>query len=143
MSTRVYNSDEVTASFAGVPIEEPADGTFITIRWLNDAFASTVGAHGQVARSRTNDNRAEIEITLMQTSPTNAALSAIWLADKNSPGGAGIGGFLVADLNGTSLHTAGNAWIKRSPDVEYANEPGTRVWLLECDNLRDFTGGNL
>lgn len=143
MTTRIYNSDEVTVSFAGIPIEEPIDGEFLTITWTSDGFTSTVGANGEVARSKTNDNRATIEIRLMQTSPTNAALSAVWLADKNAPGGAGIGGFLVADLNGTSLHTAGNAWIRRSPDVSYANEPGERVWTIEVDNLRDFSGGNL
>lgn len=143
MTTRIYDSNEVAASFAGIPIEEPVEGEFLTITWTSDAFTTTVGSRGEVARSKTNDNRATIEIRLMQTSPTNTALSGVWLADKNAPGGAGIGGLLVTDLNGLSLYVAGNAWIRRSPDASFANEPGERVWTLECDNLRDFTGGNL
>jgi hypothetical protein len=143
MSTRIYDANEVQISFAGVPIEGYADGDFLTITHEADAFASIVGSDGNVARSKTNDNRATIEIRLMNTSPTNAALSAIYQADKKAPGGAGVGAFLCVDLNGTSLYTGGNAWIRRAPDPVFGREANERVWTLEVDNLIDFTGGNL
>ena len=143
MTTRIYDSNEVQISFAGVPVTGYADGQFLSITHTSDAFVSMVGTDGQVARSKSNDNRAEISIDLLQTSPTNAAFSAIHLADKNAPGGAGIGAFLCVDLNGTSLYAAGNCWIKRSPDPTFDREPTSRTWLLECDALQDFTGGNI
>jgi hypothetical protein len=143
MATRIYDSNEVKVTFAGVPVRDTADNDFITITKASDAFTTVVGTDGNVARSKTNDLRADVEIRLMNTSPTNAALSAIHLADKNAPGGAGVGAFLCVDLNGTSLYAAGNAWIKRSPDPVFGREASERVWLLEVDALQDFTGGNI
>lgn len=143
MTTRVYDFNEVQASFAGVPIAGWSDGDGISITRESDAFTSKVGLKGNVSRSKTNDNRATIELRLMNTSPTNAALSAIALADREAPGGAGIGAFLCVDLNGTSLYAAGNCWIKRVPDPVFGAEASERVWTFEVDELRDFTGGNL
>lgn len=143
MTTRIYDSNEVQISFAGIPIEGYADGDFITITHTADAFTTTVGTDGSVARSKTRDNRATIELRLMSTSPTNAALSAVYQADKNASGGAGIGAFLCVDLNGTSLYAAGNCWIRRPPDPSFGREASERVWTLEVDALQDFTGGSL
>ncbi len=143
MTTRVYDSNEVQVSFAAIPLNGWADGDFITITRESDTFTSVVGTDGAVSRSKTNDNRATVEVHLMNTSPSNAAMSAIALADREAPGGAGIGAFLCVDLNGTSLYTSGNAWIKRAPDPTFGREASERVWTLEVDELRDFTGGNL
>jgi len=143
MTVRISDFNEVVCTFAGLPIEGWADGVALTITRTSDVFTSQVGNKGDVARSKTNDHRAEIEIVLQQVSPTNAGLSAIYLADRNAPGGAGIGAFLIVDLNGTSLYTAGNSWIKRPPDPTFDREPTNRTWLLECDAIQDFTGGNI
>lgn len=143
MTTRIYDSNQVQVSFAGIPVQGYADGDFLTITKESDAFSSVVGTDGEVSRSKTNDRRATVEIILMSTSPTNDILSAVHVADINAPGGAGVGGFLVTDLNGSSLYASGNAWVKRSPDVTYGREANERTWTLEVDVLQDFTGGNL
>lgn len=143
MTTRISDFNDVQVSFAGIPIEGWADGDVLTITKESDSFGDMVGVRGDVMRYKTNDYRATIEIRLQQTSPVNAALSAIYQADREAPGGAGVGGFLVSDLNGTSVYASGNCWIQRSPDPTYSNEPRERVWTLRCDVLRDFTGGNL
>ena len=143
MTTRIFDFNEVQASFAGVPIAGWADGDGITITRESDVFSSVVGLKGNVSRSKTNDNRGTIEFNLMSTSPTNALLSAIALADREAPGGAGVGALLIVDLNGTSLFTSGNAWIKRPPDPVFGREASTRTWTLEVDELQDFNGGNL
>jgi hypothetical protein len=140
---RIADFNEVQVSFATVIINGWADGDVLTLTRESDAFGSVVGVTGSVARYRTNDNRATITISLMSTSPVNAALSAIFTADLYAPGGAGIGALLIVDLAGTSIYTAGNCWIKRPPDPTWSNEPRERVWTLECATIRDFTGGNL
>lgn len=140
---RIADFNEVVVTFAGIPIDGWSDGDVLTVTREADLFGSTVGVTGSVARWKTNDNRATIEISLLSTSPVNAALSAIFQADLNAPGGAGVGGFMIADLNGTSLYVAGNCWIKRPPDPSWSNEPRERRWILECATIRDFTGGNL
>jgi hypothetical protein len=144
MTTRVYDSNRVQISFAGIPVEKGyADGDFLTITKSSDAFTSVVGTDGEVTRSKTLDRRAEVEIVLMQSSKTNDLLAAVHKADLESPGGAGVGAFLVVDQNGTSLYAAGNAWIKRAPDPVFGREAQSRTWLLEVDVLQDFTGGTL
>jgi hypothetical protein len=143
MTTRIYDSNQVQVAFAGVPVQGYADGDFLTISWETDAFSDVVGTDGEVSRSKTNDRRATVEIILMNTSPTNDLLQAIHLADLIGPGGAGVGALLVTDLNGTSLYTAGNAWISKAPDVTYGREANERTWTLRVDKLIAFTGGNL
>jgi hypothetical protein len=143
MTTRIYDSNQVQVAFAGIPVQGYADGDFLTITAETDAFTSVVGTDGEVSRSKSNDRRATVEIILMSTSPTNDLLSAVHVADLNSPGGAGVGALLVTDLNGTSLFTAGNAWVVKAPDVTYGREANERTWTLQVDSLVAFTGGNL
>ena len=140
---RIADFNQVQCSFAGVPIEGWADGDVLTVTREADIFGSVVGVTGSVARYKTNDNRETVTISLLSTSPVNAALSAIFTADLYAPGGAGVGAFMIVDLNGTTLITAGNAWIKRPPDLSWSNEPRERVWTLELATVRDFSGGNL
>lgn len=140
---RIADFNEVQVSFATVPIKGWADGDVLTVTRESDAFGTVVGVGGSVARYKTNDNRAIVTISLLSTSPVNAALSSIFLADLNAPGGAGVGAFMIVDLNGTSIYTAGNAWIQRPPDPSWSNEPRERVWTIACATIRDFSGGNL
>lgn len=143
MTTRIYDSNRVQISFAGIPCQGYADGDFLTITREADAFTSVVGTDGEVSRSKSNDRRATIEVTLMSTSPTNDLFSAVLAADINANGGAGVGAFLVVDLSGASLYSSGNAWITKGPDVTYSREATERTWTLQCDKLYEFTGGNL
>jgi hypothetical protein len=143
MTTRIYDSNEVAIAVGGIPIEGYADGQFLSITRTSDGFTTVVGTDGTVARSKTNDHRAIIEIALLQTSPSNLTFTALWNADRRAPGGAGIFAFLCTDLNGTSLYTSGNAWVQKGPDITMDREATSRTWVLECDNLQDFTGGNL
>ena len=140
---RIADFNEVQVSFAGIPIEGWADGDVLTLTREADAFGSVVGVSGSVARYKTNDNRCTVTLSLLSTSPVNAALSGIFLADLNAPGGAGIGGFTIVDLNGSSLYAAGSCWISRPPDPTWSNEPRERVWTLQCATIRDFSGGNI
>lgn len=141
---RVYDSNEVSINFAGIPIESGfAEGELIRIVMVEDAFKDYIGAGGDVSRSATHDQRADIEIRLAQTSPTNAALSAIHKADLASPNGAGVAPIEVTDLLGTSLHYASKCWIVKAPDTVYEREVKERVWKLRAADMSPFVGGNV
>lgn len=144
MSLKIYTSNQIVATFAGIPIQSgrSGEGDFIKLERMNPAFSTKVGADGEVARTRSNDKRAKITVTLMQTSDTNALFSAIFNLDENAPGGAGVGAFEVQDLGGTSLHFAPEAWIVKPADATYAAEVGTRVWEMEAAQLNGVIGGN-
>lgn len=140
---KVYTSSDIVATFGGVPLNSGrADGEFIKIEPITASFTRKAGADGEVTRSRSNDKGAKITITLMQTSDSNALLSAIHLLDITASNGAGVAAFSVVDLGGTSLHFAAEAWIMQPADVTYAPEAGTRVWVMECAQMTGTVGGN-
>ncbi len=144
MPTKVYNGDEVIVVFGPVLIQSGrGPEEFVRIESESNITEDDVGVDGEVVVSRSQDKRATITITLMQTAAANAELSVIANTLRNAP--SGIGGFhpvLIKDLNGVSLHTAINGWIQKEPDVAYAKAPGTREWELRVATLVRADGGN-
>lgn len=142
MGFKVYDSNQVKISIAGVPITGGfADGEFVRIERENDAFSDVVGTDGEVTRSKTNDNRATITISLMQTADANLSLSVLHNVDKLTTGGSGVGPVLIEDLNGIAIHESAQSWIMNEPDVTYDREAGSREWAIRCSNLIQLIAG--
>lgn len=142
MGFKVYDADQVKISINGIPITGGfADGEFLRIEWEGDAFSDVVGTDGEVTRSKTKDNRATATVLLMQTAEANLLLSAMHNADKLASGGAGVGPFLVEDLNGATLHESPQCWVMKSPDSTYDREATAREWPIRCANLSDLQAG--
>lgn len=142
MTTRIYDPNEISVSLAGVPLSGFADGEFISIAMESDAFSDVVGTDGEVSRSKSNDRRATITISLMQTSPSNDRLSALHNLDLAANNGAGVGAFLVRDRNGTSVFEADECWIMKAPDVSFDRTATSREWTLRAASLNRFDGSN-
>jgi hypothetical protein len=140
MATRTYDPGQHFVSFAGIPLTGFADGTYIVVERMSEAFTSVSGADGEVARVRLRDKRGSFKVTLIASSPINDVLSAI--ATKDELDGSGIGIFNIADGNGTTIVNAPNAWIKKRPSTEFSKELPKREWEFECDDLELFVGGN-
>lgn len=142
MSVKNYDPNNVKITIAGFPIDRGlADGTFVTVAREADAFTDQAGSDGQVVRIKSNDNRATITITLMQSSEVNGFLSALHNSDRNDPDGQGVGSFQLQDLNGDSSIRSATCWVQKMAEYEAAREPTDRVWTLRCGDLRDFIGG--
>ena len=140
MAVKTYDPGQHYATFANIPITGYAKGTYINVERMTEAFSSEAGAQGEVARTRKRDKRGTIKFTLMATSACNDLLSAI--ADQDEFDGTGVGALNIRDGNGTTVATAANAWIKKRPPTEFADEMPNRDWELECENLRLTVGGN-
>ncbi len=139
----IYDSNGMSSTVCGIPVEGGfGEDTFIEIEYLSPAFVTKVGADGSVTRSATNDNRAKITLTLMQSSIENALLSALHNIDKNAGNGAGVGPLLIKDNQGTSLYAGEKSWITGHPKVVFSKSGEARAWEIECANLESFTGGN-
>lgn len=145
MATKVYDSNQVSISICGIPVDTTggyADDEFLTIEQDSDDFDDVVGTDGEVTRSKTNDRRATVYLKLMQSSSTNAFLSALNLLDKNAPNGAGIGPFWVRDRQGTSLYTGATCWIAKPPDVSFGRTAKERSWKIRIGSIVRTDGGN-
>jgi hypothetical protein len=139
--TKVYDSGSIVCTFDGILLTGFAPGSRVKVAFP-DAFTKQVGSDGEVCRSRTNDNTATVTFTLMQTSFSNDALSALHNVDKATPFGAGVGPLMIRDLNGASLFSAPQAWITKNADSEYAQESGNREWTIETGDMNALVGGN-
>jgi len=118
-----------------------AAGTFLTITQNGDDFEKERGADGTVDRINKNSDDYSIECTIKMTSLTNDILSAIRKLDKTTNTGKGI--FAVKDLNGTTLFTAPQTWIRKAPDPDYGDALTSRNWAFDTGSAEQFIGGNI
>jgi hypothetical protein len=139
---KFYDPDQVVIDFGGVRLLGYADGEYITVEQMADAFSSVVGSDGEVARSKSNDRRAKVTVKLIQTSLSNAYLSGLLLADLDAPNGAGVAPFLMQDLQGTTLVSGSQCWITKYPDNSMDRTAKAREWVFEIANATRVEGGN-
>lgn len=137
---KTFDPKAVEIILAGISFEGYADGTFVTVARDNDSFSSLVGSDGEGARALSNDKSGTITATLLQTSVTNAALSA--LANLDEATGDGVGPLLIKDNSGTTLVSAETAWILKPADIEFGREISNREWTIKTDSLTMLHGGN-
>jgi hypothetical protein len=141
-SAKFYDPDLVAIYFNGAIVQGYADGEFITVAQVSNGFDDVVGTDGEVARSKSNDRRVEVTIKLLQTSSTNAAFSVIHNLDLNAPNGAGVGTFLMQDLQGGTIVHGDQAWIVKYPDDSMDRTAKSREWVLRIANADRAETGN-
>lgn len=141
MTVATYQPDFVTVAFAGIPITGYAPGSFVSAARNNDSWNLSVGSGGDGTRAKSGDKSGRVTLTLLGSSKSNAALSALATLDERT--GAGVGPLLVKDLSGADVITAGSAWIVKPADQEKSNEETNREWVIEALNLEIVNGGNV
>ena len=139
-AVKTYDFKEVVMTFGGIPFTGFSDGTSITISRNGDLFTKKKGNDGSIDRSNNNAFDFEVSVVLKQTSITNDLLSTASYADQLS--NKGTAPLLIKDLNGTTLFTAPQAWVKKDPDDEFAGEISDREWTFDTGASVKFTGGN-
>lgn len=139
MPTRTYDSCEVIVSVGGQPLTGFAQSSKVTVERDEDAFTKYIGVDGEVSRSKNCNKAGTVTITLAQTSPSNDLLSELALNDEAA--NSGVVPILIRDLNGTTLATAPDAWVRKLPSAEFGKEIGEREWVFDCGRLNLFVGG--
>lgn len=145
MTTANYAANEVTITLAAIPISSgrgpDGGGEFLKIEKKEDSFGFVESeVDGDGAWYRKKGSYCTVTLTLMQSSASNDALSALHLLDLAT--GAGEGPFFAKDGKGNSLFVATSARILKTPEQNFAVEPGTRVWTIGCHGVTQFVGGN-
>lgn len=118
-----------------------ADGEGFSLELDDDLYQKVTGADGDVSRSRRHGQSANAKITLVQTSPSNAILSAYAALDRAVNGG--VVPLSVRDLLGTTVLFSAYGWIKKLPPVTYGKEITNREWMIDLAGSEIFIGGNL
>lgn len=129
--TFTFNPTQIHMDVCGIVIQGGvAKGTFLSYEPEADGFVDDVGSDGTVVRVATNDKRGTFTFTVLQQSPVNAQLSALYALDTNTLNGAGVGALLVQDKITGSQYFSESAWIQKFPSVEYGNEVKTVQWVV-------------
>jgi hypothetical protein len=123
-----YDPKKVIITLGGVPISGYADGTFVQIDPNAEAWTKKVGADGEVVRGLSNDNTHTIQVTLLQTSLSNAYLRTVMNADKLT--GLGMLPLSFTDLNTAEVHFWAQAWVTTDPSLGRAKETTDVQWTI-------------
>ncbi len=118
-----------------------ADGDFIEVERVSEAFKTTVGADGEAARSASADLSATAKITLLQTSLSNDAMSAAIALDRLTK--ANTGPFTLKDAGGSTLVNFPNAWIVKEATIKRGKEIVGVEWTIGTGSAQTIiAGGN-
>lgn len=135
-----YDPKNNTVVVQGQLIDGFADDTMIKVSRNEEGWSFQPSNSGGGARSRNPNKSGRAEITLKASSPANAVLSAIAIADELR--GEGIGEFLVKDRSSTAASCSGqNCWIVKHPDWERQKEVGNVTWIIEIEEVDIFHSG--
>ena len=135
-----YNPKRVTGSWNNIPFEAYMDGTFFEVEYDEDAVTTHVGGQGELSAVLNANKTAKATLTFVQGSPTNDALSKkVPDADRNFfPTGA----FQLKDLNGTTIVSCKDAFIKKMSKVEFGKELTGRQWTFVLPAAQITAGGD-
>jgi len=134
-----YDPKQVAVIVGGVPLQGFADGDMVSIEFSEDSWEHLAGADGEEMRVRKNDSRAEMTVTLLQSSESNTWLASLQLADEASNSAAFP--VLFKDNNGKTLLASESAWIKKTPTITRGKGPQSVEWVLALSQARGFVGG--
>ena len=137
---KTYDPSKLSVIVGGFIISGFAEDSLVTVGRREDTFTLTMGADGEGTRSKTNDKSGDVKITLMQTSASNAILTAYAKADELQ--NAGVFSLLIKDDSGSSIYSAEQAWVVKPPEAEFGKAATTREWSIQTDNLDWNEGGN-
>lgn len=134
-----YDPQQVIVVFKGIPIKGFAKGQFIKVSRDSDTFSTEEGAQGDIVRIRKRSKKATATITLLASSSSNDDLSRTALVDEKT--GLGYGSFMMKNLNGNTLVSGPNSWIRKIPEVSFGDEHQNVEWVIDIAELEIFVGG--
>lgn len=135
-----YDPSRVIIAVGSVIVTGFGPDGFIKVARNEDGVMLQMGAGGDGAITINQNKSGTIDLTLMQTSPSNLLLSAILRLMEGA--GKGVVPFQVKDvLDKGTLCSAQSCWVKKWPDMERAKELGVVTWPLESNQIEFFIGG--
>lgn len=126
-----YSPDEVIVLIGGImPARLLSDETFVTVSKTQPAYTSQVSTDGLITRTKTTGSLYEVRLTLLNGSPTNDTLQALFTVDEAT--GRGKFPLLIKNNLGGDMFFATNSWIEEIPPMEFSTEEGVKEWVIRC-----------
>ena len=140
MAVKTYRAKAVEIIWGVIVIDGRGEDVFVEAARTEETFTMKTGVDGETVRAQTGNTSGTITVRLMQSSASNALLSAAQLADE--AGQNGIFPMLVKDGSGASTVIGGTVWLVKPPDWQRAKESQDVEWEFATDDLNLFHGGH-
>jgi hypothetical protein len=119
-----------------------AEGTFVKVSRDSDTWTHVTSVDNFATRVHSANDSGKITLTLMQSSPSNDILTAVYNRDKALKNSSGLFTITVKDGSGRSVDFAQEAYISNFPERDYDQTLSNREWVISCTNLQSYVGGN-
>lgn len=130
-----YDPNQVISTWL-FPIQGAMDGEFFNAEHQQNDVELHIGAQGFGSFVENADKSGMITITLSQLSPTNALLSAAFLAKR-------VGTFLMKDLTQVTTFVEGQeARIQKHAPIKRGQKIVGMEWKFLCKRLILTAGGD-
>ena len=112
----------------------------ITVTMTQPRNAMQVGADGSVMHSLRADKSGTVTVRLLETSPTNAVLQAMYDAQSLVPSAWGANVFVIVNRGNNETTTCRNVAFQNQPEVTYAEDGAFKEWVFDCGKIDRITG---
>lgn len=112
----------------------------ITIDMAGDKNTMMIGADGEGMHSLHADKSGTITVRLLQTSPTNAKLQAMYDAQTLSSTLHGQNVIVIRNTASGDTHTARYCAFKRKPSISYAKDGKMIEWAFDALKIDSVLG---
>lgn len=127
-----YNPKKINSTWSpngnAIQFKGFMDGTFLEAEFAEDQVTTHVGSQGDVTVILNANQMATVTHTLIQGSPTNSDLSK-WVpsAKRNV---VPTGPYSAVDLNGKTVISGKDAFIRKTAKIEFAKGLTGRQWVI-------------
>jgi len=135
MAQYVFDLRRVTVSISNAVIRGGAgENDYIKITPNEPRFKDKIGQDGSWTSVKNHNRTARFELTLLSGAEGNQILSSLIKNDYYRPNGAGIGPFLVKDLE-NGIVISGTCRLTDEPEIAFNNSVPEMVWKGTIDQL--------
>lgn len=131
MSVNQYDPDLVDVVVDVATMSGFQEDSIIEFEFDDDFYEVVKGVDGDVSRSRKVARTGKLTIKLLNTSKSNAVLTALMAPGFTSGNGtADVFTVLIRDRNGASLIMCDTCWIQKAPNITHAGKAQPRDWVI-------------
>ena len=138
-----YDPKKVDVVYGTTTLADFGPDSMVKVTREGEDFEVKQGAAGYTEWTNKNIAIHTIEVTLMQTSPSNDILSNALKADRS--GNAGQKTITITDnsTGGTSKITLTGARIVKSPEVSFGATGKELTWTFKASGVTDYMIGGI
>lgn len=139
-SVRTYNLNRCIFLVNGVPVGGFSEDDAVSYSQDSEIYTKTVGADGEVTRSKINSKAGTFTFNIMNTSLSNDVFNTFLQLSQTVAVGDTFAVF-IKDLASGDTIIAPVCWIESQPDMSFAREASNREWVVAAGNATTNFGG--